>query len=92
MSRSGLPAAQRQAQAAFDSALVKNGFDRDASGRLLRDYEIGAEPDRDVWGGAAISILDPLIAVFGARAGSNIEILAPLAPERDIAAMRQMMP
>src|SRR5262249_48938239 len=59
------------------------------SRRALFRYEIGANPDRDVWGGVSVTILNPLIAVFGARARSKIDIIAPLAPKRDEIAIEQ---
>jgi len=66
------------------------GYRRDpADGRLLFPYEITT--DSALWGGASVVILDPLIKVFGARAGSKIEIVAPLAPFRDEDAIRREM-
>jgi hypothetical protein len=74
----------------MQAALKEAGYWRDeATGRFLFPFEIGREPDRGVWGGAAVTILKPLIDVFGARPGSKIEVLAPLAPERDEAANRR---
>ncbi len=73
--------------AATEEGLKKAGYWRDASGRALFRYEL--EPDGDDWGGAAVTILNPLIDVFGAWAGSKIDIIAPLAPERDQAAIRR---
>jgi hypothetical protein len=69
--------------------LHQAGYRRDDGGRLVFSYDI--TPDSGVWGGAAVVILDPLIAVFGARALSRIDIVAPLAPERDEAAIRHHM-
>ena len=74
------------------AALKKAGYWPDqAGGRFLFRYEIDPEPDTDVWGGASVTILNPLIEVFGARATSNIEIIAPLAPKRDETAIRQTL-
>ncbi|HLA21358.1 MAG TPA: hypothetical protein VJZ74_07850 [Pseudolabrys sp.] len=73
--------------AATAAGLKKAGYWPDASGRALFAYEI--TPDSGVRGGASVAILTPLIDVFGARAGSQIEIIAPLAPERDEAAIRR---
>jgi hypothetical protein len=72
---------------AAERALHTAGYRQDASGRWLFPYEI--TPDSTVWGGAAAVILGVLIDAFGARAGSRIEIAAPLAPERDAAAIRR---
>lgn len=69
--------------------LQQAGYHRDGSGRALFSYEI--TPDSGVWGGAAVVILNPLIDVFGAWALSKIDIVAPLAPERDEAAIRHHM-
>jgi hypothetical protein len=44
-----------------------------------------------VWGGAAVSILTPLIDIFGARATSRIDVIAPLVPDRDEAAIQREM-
>jgi hypothetical protein len=75
-----------------EAALKEAGFWREETGgRFLFDYDIGPEPDNGVWGGAAAVILTPLIDVFGANARSTIDIVAPLAPERDEAAIRQAM-
>ena len=71
-------------------ALQGVGYYRDPSNaRLLFSYEI--TNDSAIWGGASVVILDPLTNVFGARAGSKIEIIAPLAPFRDEAAIRREM-
>jgi hypothetical protein len=70
-----------------EAGLRKVGYWRDKSGRALFRHEI--TPDSAVWGGAAVTILAPLIDVFGARAASKIEVIAPLAPERDEAAIRR---
>ncbi len=71
-----------------ESALQKVGYYRDPSnGRLLFRYEITT--DSAIWGGASVAILDPLTNVFGARVESKIEIVAPLAPLRDEAAIRR---
>ena len=67
--------------------LKKVGYWPDASGRALFAYEITS--DSGIWGGASVVILTPLIDVFSARAVSKIEIIAPLAPERDEAAILQ---
>lgn len=74
---------------AVDEGLRAVGYWRDDSGRALFRYHV--TPDSAVWGGAAATILIPLIDVFGARATSKIEIVAPLAPERDEAAMSRGM-
>ena len=73
----------------IEDGLKKSGYWRDTSGRALFTYEI--TPDSGVWGGASVVILDPLIRVFGARATSKIDIIAPLAPERDEAAIQREM-
>jgi hypothetical protein len=65
--------------------LKRAGYWPDVNGRALFAYEITS--DSGIWGGASAVILTPLIDVFGARAGSEIEIIAPLAPERDEAAI-----
>ena len=65
--------------------LKKAGYWPDVHGRALFAYEITS--DSGVWGGASVVILTPLIDVFDARAVSKIEIIAPLAPERDEAAI-----
>jgi hypothetical protein len=69
--------------------LQQAGYRSDDSGRRVFSYEI--TPDSGVWGGASLVILDPLIGVFGARALSRIDIIAPLAPERDEAAIQHQM-
>ncbi len=73
----------------MEEKLRQAGYRRDDSGRRVFSYEITL--DSGVWGGAAVTILDPLIAVFGARAMSRIDIIAPLAPERDEVAIRHHM-
>jgi hypothetical protein len=73
--------------AATQVALKEAGYWRDAAGRAVFNYEI--MPDSGIWGGASVVILNPLIDVFGARPGSDIDIIAPLAPERDEAAIEQ---
>jgi hypothetical protein len=73
--------------ATTEEGLKKAGYWRDASGRALFRYEL--EPDGSDWGGAAVTILNPLIDVFGAWWGSKIDIIAPLAPERDQAAIKR---
>jgi hypothetical protein len=73
--------------AATEEGLRKAGYYRDASGRAVFPYEI--LPDSGIWGGAAVTILAPLIEVFGARAASRIDIIAPLAPKRDEAAIQR---
>jgi hypothetical protein len=75
--------------AEIEEGLKNAGYWRDDSGRALLKYEI--TPDSAVWGGASATILDPLIIVFGARASSKIEIVAPLAPARDEAAIQREM-
>lgn len=71
-----------------ESALQSVGYWRDeASGRFVFAYEVTR--DSCIWGGAAAVILEPLIDVFGARPESKIDIVAPLAPNRDEAAIRQ---
>ena len=75
--------------AAMVEKLQQAGYRRDDSGRRVFSYEI--TPDSGAWGGAAVVILDPLIGVFGARALSRIEIIAPLARERDEAAIQRQM-
>jgi hypothetical protein len=83
-----LPGAPASAEIA--AALKEAGYWRDeSSGRFLFRYEI--TKDSAVWGGASAVILSPLIDVFGARAGSKIEIVAPLALDRDEAAIRREM-
>jgi hypothetical protein len=47
--------------------------------------------DSSDWGGASVTILAPLIDAFSAGPGSKIDIVAPLAPERDDAAIRRVM-
>jgi len=74
---------------ALEEGLRKSGYWRDANGRAVFKYEI--TPDSGGWGGASVVILNPLIGVFGARATSKIDILAPLAPERDEAAIQREM-
>lgn len=75
-----------------EAALKETGYWRDrASGRALLKYELGQEPDSGILGAAAASILGPLIDVFGANPGSKIEIVAPLAPEWDEAAIRRVV-
>lgn len=71
----------------IEEGLKRSGYWRGSSGRALFKYEI--TPDSSVWGGASAVILDPLISVFAARAGSRIEIIAPLASERDEAAIQR---
>ena len=74
---------------AVEEGLKKSGYRRDSSGRALFKYEITA--DSGVWGGASVVVLNPLIDVFGARATSKIDIVAPVAPERDeIAIQREL--
>ncbi|MBI4365479.1 MAG: hypothetical protein HY543_01530 [Deltaproteobacteria bacterium] len=73
--------------AATEEGLKKAGYWRDAGGRALFPYEITR--DSGIWGGASVVILTPLIDVFGARAGSDIDIIAPLAPERDEEAIQR---
>lgn len=68
-----------------EAGLKQAGYWRDANGRALFSYEITC--DSGIWGGASVVILPPLIAVFGARLWSKIDIVAPLAPERDEAAI-----
>jgi hypothetical protein len=92
--RGGLYRAGQDAQpppfsAETEVGLKATGYWRDpASGRYVFDYEVGEDPDRSVWGGACVTILNPLIGVFGAQARSKIEIVAPLAPKRDGMAIR----
>ena len=74
---------------AMEERLRKAGYWRDESGRAVSALDIRA--DSSDWGGAAVTILAPLIDVFGADPGSKIDIVAPLAPERDEAAIRRMM-
>jgi hypothetical protein len=81
------PGAAPAVSAATESGLRAAGYRRDAAGRARFAYAI--TPDSGNWGGAAAVILSPLIDVFGARAGSTIDIIAPLAPERDEAAIRR---
>jgi hypothetical protein len=73
--------------AEIEEGLKGAGYWRDDSGRALFKYEITS--DSAVWGGASATILNPLISVFGARSSSKIEIVAPLAPERDEAAIQR---
>ena len=75
--------------AAMVEKLQQAGYRRDDSERRVFSYEI--TPDSGAWGGASVVILDPLIGVFGARALSRIEIIAPLAPERDEAAIQHQL-
>ena len=65
---------------AMEERLRKAGYWRDESGRAVSALDIRA--DSSDWGGAAVTILAPLIDVFGADPGSKIDIVAPLAPER----------
>ncbi len=81
------PGAAPAVSAATESGLRDAGYRRDATGHARFAYAI--TPDSGVWGGAAVTILAPLIDVFGARAGSKIDIIAPLAPERDEAAIQR---
>ena len=87
------PPKQGRAAPVLSAAMVEKlqqaGYRRDDSGRRVFTYEI--TPDSGAWGGASVVILDPLIGVFGARALSRIEITAPLAPERDEAAIQRQM-
>jgi hypothetical protein len=71
----------------IEEGLKKAGYYRDSQGRAVFAYKI--TPDTGVWGGASVVILTPLIDVFGARAGSKIDIIAPLAPQRDEAAIER---
>jgi hypothetical protein len=70
-----------------EEGLRKSGYWRDTGGHALFQYELTA--DSGVWGGASVVILNPLIDVFGARATSRIDIIAPLAPERDEMAIQR---
>ncbi len=81
------PGAARAISAASERSLKDAGYRRDATGRARFAYAI--TPDSGVWGGAAVVILSPLIDAFGARARSKIDIIAPLAPERDEAAIQR---
>jgi hypothetical protein len=81
------PGAATAISAAIENGLNNVGYRRDAAGRALFAYEI--TPHSGVWGGAAVIILLPLIDVFGARAASAIDIIAPLAPMRDEAAIQR---
>ena len=72
---------------ATEAALNVAGYRRDPTGHAVFAYEISL--DSGVWGGAAVVILTPLIDGFGARPGSKIDIVAPLAPERDEAAIQR---
>jgi hypothetical protein len=82
----------RPISAATEAALEKAGYRCDhASGRFIFNYQIGNNPTGGNWGGAAVTVLSPLIDAFGARAGSKIDIIAPLAPERDEEAIRQVL-
>lgn len=71
----------------IDEKLRRLGYLPDAGGRLSFRYEI--TEDSGAWGGASVTILRPLIDAFGARATSRIEVIAPLAPERDEAAIQR---
>jgi hypothetical protein len=73
------------ADAEAEAGLKEAGYWRDANGRAVFSYEITS--DSGIWGGASVVILNPLIAVFGARLWSKIDVVAPLAPERDEAAI-----
>lgn len=74
---------------AIAEQLKDAGYWPDADGRPVFKYEI--TNDSCVWGGASWVIMEPLIKVFGARLLSKIDIVAPLAPRRDEAAIRRMM-
>lgn len=79
-----------QVSATIEAALQECGYWRDeTSGRFLFRYEIDDDPGDCVWGGVSVALLNPLIDVFGAHVGSKIEIIAPLAPKRDGAAIRR---
>jgi len=72
---------RRPVSAAMEEALKNAGYWLDqASGRFIFNYEIGPNPDSDVWGGVSVAVLKPLIDVFGAHARSRIDITAPLVP------------
>ncbi len=73
----------------LEDALRKAGYWRDESGRTVATLKIIG--DSSDWGGASVSILAPLIDVFGAGPESKIDIIAPLASERDEAAIQRMM-
>jgi hypothetical protein len=77
------PAPDAEAEARLKEA----GYWRDANGRAVFSYKITS--DSGIWGGASVVILNPLIAIFGARLWSRIDIVAPLAPERDQAAIQR---
>jgi len=69
---------------------LKNaGYWPDGEGRAVFKYEI--TPDSAVWGGAASAMLHPLIEIFGARATARIDVIAPLVPQRDEAAIQREM-
>lgn len=73
----------------LENALRKAGYRCDDSGRAVATLDVSAGSSN--WGGASVSILAPLIDVFGAGPESKIDIIAPLAPERDEAAIQRMM-
>jgi hypothetical protein len=73
----------------IEEKLWRLGYLPGAGGRPLFRYQI--TKDSGIWGGAAVTILKPLIDVFGARATSRIDIIAPLAAERDEAAIRRQL-
>jgi hypothetical protein len=73
----------------MEERLRKAGYWRDESGRALVTLDIIG--DSSDWGGASVSILTPLIDAFGAGPESKIDIIAPLAAERDEAAIPRTM-
>ena len=74
---------------AMEEGMRKAGYWRNESGRAVSALDISG--DSSDWGGASVTILTPLIDVFGASPESKIDTIAPLAPERDEAAIRRMM-
>jgi hypothetical protein len=74
---------------AMEEGLRKAGYWRDEGGCAVATLDVSAGGSD--WGGASVSILTPLIDVFGASPESKIDIIAPLAPERDEAAIRRMI-
>ena len=74
---------------ALQEELKNAGYWSDGEGRAVFKYKITS--DSAVWGGAASAMLHPLIEIFGARATARIDVIAPLVPERDEAAIQREM-
>jgi hypothetical protein len=82
---------QLAVSAATAAALEDSGYRREpTNGRFVFAYEIETAPESGDWGGIVVAVLDTLIDGFGARALSRIEIVAPLAPRRDQAAIDEL--